>query len=192
MPYLAASMNCVLWVFYGMPFVHPHSTLVWTINGTELFLELCYLTTYLRFSNNQQRLKVFKIFTVEVALFAIIAATALLAFHTYTSRSMVVGIVCVIFGVCMYASPLTIVRLVIKTRSVKYMPFFLSLASFLNGIIWVIYALLRFDPYILTGNGLGTLFGAIQLLVYAYYYFFGSNESKEGAELEMSNSQVQP
>ncbi|KAK9117103.1 hypothetical protein Sjap_016050 [Stephania japonica] len=142
----------VLWVFYGMPFVHPHSTLVWTINGTGLFLELCYLTTYLRFSNNQQRMKVFKIFTVEVALFAIIAATALLAFHTYTSRSMVVGIVCVIFGVCMYASPLTIV----------------------------------------TGNGLGTLFGAIQLLVYAYYYFFGSNESKEGAELEMSNSQVQP
>ena len=40
-------------------------------------------------------------------------------------------------------------RLVIKTKSVKYMPFFLSLASFMNGVVWVIYACLKFDPYIL-------------------------------------------
>jgi len=38
---------------------------------------------------------------------------------------------------------------VIKTKSVKYMPFFLSLANFMNGVVWVIYACLKFDPYIL-------------------------------------------
>lgn len=35
--------------------------------------------------------------------------------------------------------------MVIKTKSVKYMPFFLSLANLCNGIIWVIYAMLKFD-----------------------------------------------
>lgn len=38
---------------------------------------------------------------------------------------------------------------VIRTRSVKYMPFFLSLANLINAIIWIIYALLKIDAYII-------------------------------------------
>jgi solute carrier family 50 (sugar transporter) len=40
-------------------------------------------------------------------------------------------------------------RMVIQTKSVKYMPFYLSLVSFLNGVCWTGYSLLRFDLYIL-------------------------------------------
>lgn len=40
-------------------------------------------------------------------------------------------------------------KLVIKTKSVEYMPLSLSVASFANGVAWTIYALLPFDPYIL-------------------------------------------
>lgn len=40
-------------------------------------------------------------------------------------------------------------RMVIKTRSVKYMPFSLSLATFVNSIVWCLYALMPLDPYIL-------------------------------------------
>lgn len=43
-------------------------------------------------------------------------------------------------------------HMVIKTKSVKYMPFTLSLFNFLNGVIWVVYALLKFDPYVLVIN----------------------------------------
>ncbi|CAM0884045.1 unnamed protein product [Alopecurus aequalis] len=78
------------------------------------------------------------------------------------------GILCVIFGSAMYASPLTImVRKVIKTKSVEYMPFFLSLVSFLNGVCWTSYALIKFDLYVTIPNGLGALFG---LVLYACYY----------------------
>jgi len=39
---------------------------------------------------------------------------------------------------------------VIKTKSVKYMPFWLSLANFLNGVSWTTYALIHpFDLYVL-------------------------------------------
>lgn len=36
----------------------------------------------------------------------------------------------------------------IKTKSVEYMPFLLSLVSFLNGCCWTAYALIRFDLYV--------------------------------------------
>ncbi|KAL0715882.1 hypothetical protein Bca4012_065204 [Brassica carinata] len=49
----------------------------------------------------------------------------------------------------MYASPLSIMILVIKTKSVEYMPFFLSLFVFLCGTSWLIY-----DP-----NGFGCALG---------------------------------
>ena len=37
---------------------------------------------------------------------------------------------------------------VIKTKSVEYMPFLLSLVNFLNGCCWTAYALIRFDLYV--------------------------------------------
>lgn len=37
---------------------------------------------------------------------------------------------------------------VIQTGSVDYMPFTLSLVSFLNGVCWTAYAVLRFDIFI--------------------------------------------
>ena len=36
----------------------------------------------------------------------------------------------------------------IRTKSVEYMPFFLSLVNFLNGCCWTAYALIKFDIYI--------------------------------------------
>ncbi|KAK1549148.1 hypothetical protein Q3G72_005383 [Acer saccharum] len=54
-------------------------------------------------------------------------------------------------------SPVRKKKMVIKTKRVKYMPFTLSFANFCNGIVWLIYALLKLDPYILVPNGLGSL-----------------------------------
>ena len=39
-------------------------------------------------------------------------------------------------------------KLVISTKSVEYMPFFLSLASFANSVAWTTYAFLPLDPFI--------------------------------------------
>ena len=37
---------------------------------------------------------------------------------------------------------------VIRTKSVEYMPFLLSLVNFANGCCWTAYALIKFDLYI--------------------------------------------
>ncbi|GLT33279.1 hypothetical protein SLA2020_078810 [Shorea laevis] len=169
-PYIATAMNCMLWVFYGLPVVHPDSILVATINGTGLILEVIYLTVFFIYAENKARLKVIGWFILELVFLGIVATCTLLFRKTHEQRFTLVGILCVIFVVLMYASPLTVMRRVIETKSVKYMPFYLSLANFLNGVIWVTFALIRFDLYILIGNGLGAAFGAAQLILYACYY----------------------
>lgn len=169
-PYIASFMNCALWVFYGLPIVHPDSLLVVTINGAGVILELIYLTIFVIYAEKKGRLKVIGWFTLEIVFLSVVVICTLLLRKTHEERSNLVGILCVIFVCLMYASPLTIMTKVIKTKSVKYMPFSLSLANFLNGVIWVAYALIRFDLFILIGNGSGAVFGAMQLILYACYF----------------------
>ncbi|TVU03699.1 hypothetical protein EJB05_16335 [Eragrostis curvula] len=169
-PYLATLLNCMLWVFYGLPIVHPNSILVVTINGIGLVIEAAYLIIFFLFSDNKKRLRMLAVLGVEAVFMVIVVCSVLLAAHTHEKRSMIVGILCVIFGSAMYASPLTIMKKVITTKSVEYMPFFLSLVSFLNGVCWTAYALIRFDLYVTIPNGLGTFFGLVQLILYACYY----------------------
>ncbi|KAG1366222.1 bidirectional sugar transporter SWEET5-like [Cocos nucifera] len=169
-PYLATFLNCSLWVIYGLPSVHPNAIHVLTINAIGVAFETIYLAFFFLFSPRQLRLKVVKILLAELALITTVVTVVLTTAHTHERRSLIVGVLCVISGTCMYASPLSIMKLVIQTRSVKYMPFTLSLASFLNGVSWTTYAVLGFDIFITIPNGLGVLFGLIQLILYATYY----------------------
>ncbi|XP_022137300.1 bidirectional sugar transporter SWEET5, partial [Momordica charantia] len=168
--YLATVLNCAMWVFYGMPFVHPDSILVVTINSIGLFTEIVYVSIFFTYSPWSKRKKLLIFLLCEAIFFACVVVITMKVWHTTKERTFFVGIICIIFNICMYTSPLTIMRLVIKTKSVKYMPFTLSLASFCNGIIWAVYALLKFDPNVLIPNSLGALSGLIQLILYATYY----------------------
>ncbi|KAL5796952.1 hypothetical protein ACOSQ2_001772 [Xanthoceras sorbifolium] len=169
--YIATCLNCMFWILYGLPVVHPDSTLVVTINSVGLVLELIYLTIFCIYDHqNKGRKKVVLGLLVEVVFVGIVAVITFTCFHTHVKRSLVVGVICDVFNIIMYASPLSIVKKVITTKSVEYMPFFLSLAGFANGAIWTAYALIKLDLYILISNGLGTVFGLIQLIIYACYY----------------------
>ncbi|EPS64849.1 hypothetical protein M569_09930, partial [Genlisea aurea] len=108
-PYLATVMNCLLWVFYGLPFVHPNSALVVTTNSAGLLLELIYLVIFFIYTPKRKDRKIIVIVVlVELAILAAIAVFTLLVFHTHAKRSLVVGTICVVFGIIMYASPLSI------------------------------------------------------------------------------------
>ncbi|XP_022150091.1 bidirectional sugar transporter SWEET7b-like [Momordica charantia] len=55
--HLAIVLNCMLWIFYGMPFVHPDSVLIVTINIIGLVIELAYLAIFVFFSDFRQKAK---------------------------------------------------------------------------------------------------------------------------------------
>ncbi|XP_047317692.1 bidirectional sugar transporter SWEET5-like [Impatiens glandulifera] len=191
-PYLATMLNCAMWVFYGLPFVHPDSTLVITINGIGFVIETCYVIVFFIYSDWRKRRKILLLLLVEAIFVAIIVIIAMKVFSTTKDRSMLVGIVCVAFNIVMYAAPLTVIKRVIQTKSVKYMPFLLSVANFANGVIWLVYAILKFDIYILIPNGLGALSGVIQLILHAMYYRTTdwNQESERRQEIEVSSREV--
>ena len=81
--------------------------------------------------------------------------------------------------ISMFASPLFIIKLVIQTKSVEFMPFYLSLSTFLMSTSFLVYGLLNEDPFIYVPNGIGTVLGIIQLVLYFYFESKSREESRE-------------
>ncbi|PWA79819.1 nodulin MtN3 family protein [Artemisia annua] len=179
-----------MWTFYGLPIVHPDSLLVITINGAGLVIETIFIVIFFTYSTWGGRKKIIIILIIEAIFTAAVVAITLTFFHTYEQRSMIVGLICIVFNILMYASPLTVMKMVIKTKSVRYMPLTLSLATFANSIVWCVYALLRFDPYILVPNGLGSISAIVQLVLYATYYSSTNWDDDDRSEVQMSSSKA--
>lgn len=107
-PYLATLMNCMVWLLYGLPMVHPNSTLVVTINGSGCAIEIIYLILFLAFSDPRKRSRVLFVALLGLVFVIILAVLILTLVHTYHRRSMIVGTVCILCNVMMYASPLSV------------------------------------------------------------------------------------
>ncbi|XP_031124135.1 bidirectional sugar transporter SWEET4-like [Ipomoea triloba] len=182
-PYLATFLNCGMWMLYAIPSVHPNSFLLMTINGAGITIDIVFLLVFLFFSDTKKRIRVALIVLAEVVFIAALAIMVLTLAHTWKLRSAIVGSIVVVCSMLMYASPLAIMKLVITTKSVEYMPFSISLCFFMNGLCWTIYALIQIDPYILVPNGMGALSGLVQLVLYAIYY--KSNKIVEEKQVDM-------
>ncbi|GLJ18849.1 hypothetical protein SUGI_0336620 [Cryptomeria japonica] len=119
-PYVSTLLNCLLSAWYGLPFVSPNNILVSTINGTGSVIELCYVVVFLFFiPDKKYRAKIFGLLVIVLIVFGTIAVVSIFALHG-NERKLLCGFAAAIFSICMYASPLSIMRMVIKTKSVKY------------------------------------------------------------------------
>ncbi|KAJ0972099.1 hypothetical protein J5N97_020058 [Dioscorea zingiberensis] len=167
-PYNMTMLNCLLSAWYGLPFVSPNNLLVWTINGTGSFIEAIYVIIFIIYAPKKPRKKMLGLLAIVVSIFASSALVSVFALHGQT-RKLFCGTLASIFSICMYGSPLSIMRLVVKTKSVEFMPFFLSLFSFLCGTSWFIYGVIGKDLFVAVPNGCGCALGAIQLILYAIY-----------------------
>lgn len=167
-PYVMTLLNCLLSTWYGLPFISPNNILVSIINGTGAGLEAVYVLIFLIYAPKREKAKISGLLSVVLAIFTTVALVSLLALR-HNARKLLCGFAAAIFSIIMYGSPLSIMRTVIKTKSVEFMPFFLSLFVFLCGTSWFIYGLLGRDPFIAVPNGVGSLLGMVQLILYAIY-----------------------
>ncbi|KAH0467976.1 hypothetical protein IEQ34_003009 [Dendrobium chrysotoxum] len=80
----------------------------------------------------------------------------------------------------MYASPLSIMKRVIRTKSAEYIPLYLSIAYFFNGLCWTTYSLIHLDVNLTIPNAIGLLFAIAQLLLHVIYNKSTKRQSIEG------------
>nr|ADE76186.1 unknown [Picea sitchensis] len=124
---------------------------------------------YLAFAPKKRKIKTMRFTFIMSLAFVGVVLITLLAIHTNASRQLVAGTVCVLLSIAMYASPLLIIGLVIRTKSVEYMPFFLALFNLLNALTWAAYSVVTRDIFVAIPNGIGCVCGFIQLTVYCIY-----------------------
>ncbi|KAK1292550.1 Bidirectional sugar transporter SWEET16 [Acorus calamus] len=166
-PYITTLLSTSLWTFYGL--LKPGGLLVVTVNGVGSVLQAIYVILFLIYAPKDTRVKLAKIVAIlNIGCYGGVILITLLAIHG-SVRLVVIGVMCAVLTVGMYASPMGAMRRVVKTRSVEYMPFSLSFFLFLNGGVWSAYALLVKDFFIGVPNAIGFVLGSAQLVLYTVY-----------------------
>ncbi|KAJ0015151.1 hypothetical protein Pint_19673 [Pistacia integerrima] len=158
----------------------PGGLLVVTVNGAGAVLQFIYVILFLIFAPKDKKIKTAKLVAIlDVGFLGAVIAVTLVFIHG-NLRLTFVGILCSALTIGMYASPLSVMRTVIKTKSVEYMPFLLSFFLFLNAGVWSVYSVLVRDIYIGVPNAIGVVLGSAQLIIYSIY----KNKSKSTKSTE--------
>ncbi|KAI7756671.1 hypothetical protein M8C21_009653, partial [Ambrosia artemisiifolia] len=168
-PYSVALFSCMLLLFYGY-LKTENGMMIITINSIGCAIETAYLVVFLIYATRKSLISTVKLLVLfNVLAFGVIVFTTRFATNPGPKRVAVVGWICAVFSVCVFAAPLSIMRLVIRTKSVDYMPFSLSLCLTLCAVVWFFYGLLIKDYYVATPNVLGFIFGVAQMILYVIY-----------------------
>lgn len=167
-PYVVALFSAVLWLFYA--FIKTDVIFLITINCFGLFIETIYLAIFLIYATKEARALTVKLLLLfNVFGFGVIIFFTLVIAKTTHARLLILGWICLIFSLCVFVAPLGVMRTVIRTKSVKYMPFFLSFFLTISAVVWFFYGLLKHDYYVAIPNVLGFTFGLAQMALYAIY-----------------------
>nr|WNV59954.1 SWEET3 protein [Betula platyphylla] len=194
-PYIIALLNCLLYTWYGLPVVSyrwENLPLV-TINGLGILLEFSFIFIYFWFADRGRKasftshMKVAVSVTTVIIVFCTTAIISALVFHDHHHRKVFVGSVGLGASVAMYGSPLVAVKQVILTKSVEFMPFYLSFFSFLGSSSWMVYGILSHDLFLAAPNLVGCPLGFLQLMLYCKYRKRGIIEEPNKWDLEKND-----
>ncbi|KAH7543962.1 hypothetical protein ACOSP7_031111 [Xanthoceras sorbifolium] len=168
LPYVYALLNCLITMWYGTPLISIDNILVMTVNSIGAAFQLLYLTIYIAYAEKEKKVRMLGLILAVFILFAIVVVGSLQIIDTFLRR-IFVGTLSSAALITMFASPLFIINLVIRTKSVEFMPFYLSLSTFLMSTSFLLYGILNWDAFVYVPNGIGTVLGIVQLALYFYY-----------------------
>ncbi|GLT49408.1 hypothetical protein SLA2020_229650 [Shorea laevis] len=183
LPYLSGLFSAMLWVYYAL--LKSDAFLLITINAFGCVVETIYIAFYITFAPRKARMLTLKLLLL---LNLMRFCSILLLSHFLTkgsTRIQVLGWICMAFSLIVFVVPLSIIRLVIRTKSVEYMPFNLSLYLTVSAVTWLFYGIFLKDLYVTIPNILGIVFGLLQMLLYVVY----RNKSKMLVAAEVQSPQ---
>ncbi|GFQ07811.1 bidirectional sugar transporter sweet1 [Phtheirospermum japonicum] len=145
-PYVMTLLNCLLSTWSGLPFISKNNYSVSVINGAGAVIESVRVSISLIFAANREKATIIEPLLSILAISTTISLLSTLAFDDMAQKQLC-GYAAMVFSIIMYASPLSIMRTVIKSKSVEYMPFLLALFLFLCGTSWFVYGLIGKDKF---------------------------------------------
>ncbi|TVU25305.1 hypothetical protein EJB05_27797, partial [Eragrostis curvula] len=170
------------WIYYAL--IKSNECLLITINSAGCVIETIYIVVYLIYAPKKAKMFTAKIMLLlNVGVFGLILLLTLLL-ATGEKRIVLLGWVCVGFSVSVFVAPLSIIvrkpihthlrrcpdsLRKVRTRSVEFMPFSLSLSLTVSAVVWFLYGLFIKDKYVAPPNVIGFTFGVIQMVLYAFY-----------------------
>ncbi|RCV44828.1 hypothetical protein SEVIR_9G409400v4 [Setaria viridis] len=177
-PYVVALLSAMLWLYYALLSM---DVLLLSINAIACVVESVYLAIYLVYAPRNAMVFTAKLLCImNMGLFG--AMVAFLQFFVEGRRRVsIAGGVGAAFALAVFVAPLAIIRQVIRTKSVEFMPVWLSFFLTISAVVWFFYGLLMKDFFVAMPNVLGLLFGLAQMALYFVY----RNPKKNGAVSEM-------
>lgn len=171
MPYVIALFNCLTYAWYGLPVVSNgwENFLVSTVNGVGIVPECFAICTYLVYAPPKLKRRVARMVAGVFVMFSVMAAISFFALHDHKNRKFMIGMVGILSSIALYSAPFVAMKLVIQTKSVEFMPFYLSLFAFINCTLWMAYGALGRDIFLATPNVVGFPMALAQLMLYCIY-----------------------
>ncbi|KAL3716681.1 hypothetical protein ACJRO7_008294 [Eucalyptus globulus] len=167
-PYVVSLFSAMLWLYYASLKSESSAFLLITVNSVGCAVETIYIALYLTYAPKQARMMTLRLLLLNFGGYCSI----LLLSHFLTegsARVQLVGWICVALSVAVFAAPLSVIKMVICTKSVEFMPFFLSLFLLLSAVTWLLYGVFLKDLYVAGPNVLGVIFGVLQMALHAIY-----------------------
>ncbi|XP_061348164.1 bidirectional sugar transporter SWEET3-like [Gastrolobium bilobum] len=188
-PYIIGLLNCLLFTWYGLPVVSyqwENFPLV-TVNGVGVVLELAYVLIYFWYASAKGKVKVAMTTIPVLLVFCITVAVSAFAFHDNRHRKLLVGCFGLGVSVAMYGSPLIVMKKVIQTKSVEFMPLPLSVCTFFASVLWLTYGLLIRDIFVAGPSVVGIPLSILQLVLHCKYRKGSVVEEPNKGSLEMGD-----
>ncbi|KAG8388111.1 hypothetical protein BUALT_Bualt02G0091700 [Buddleja alternifolia] len=176
-PYVVALLSCMLWIYYAT--LKSNEILLITINSFGCLIESIYIVIFISYASKKARM-----LAVKLLLLLNFSGFGFIVIFTHflvkgPKRAQVLGWISVALSATVYIAPLSIMKRVIRTKSVEFLPISLSFALLLNAVMWFFYGLLLKDFYIAVPNVAGFIFGVLQILLYAVYKNCKAEEEEE-------------
>ncbi|KVI01571.1 SWEET sugar transporter [Cynara cardunculus var. scolymus] len=162
----------MLWIYYAL--LKSNVMLLITINSVGCFIETVYICFFLFYAPKKARVKLTKsnlVMQMEslklIVLLIVVGFGLIVVLTQFLASGVTRGVI--VNSWMDLPPPLGVLRQVIRTKSVEYMPILLSVALTLSAVMWFFYGLLLGDFNIAIPNVLGFTFGIIQMILYLVY-----------------------
>jgi solute carrier family 50 protein (sugar transporter) len=161
LPYSTMIINSMLWFAYGLL---KKEIKIYSCNGTGLILGVVYFVHYIKFSPAASSTLPGSVQQHVQAILITLIFTVFSMMTPSTDPGWLIGKVGMVFCVGLFASPLSVVRVVIVSRSAKSIPLPFTLACLVNCFLWTTFGWFQAnDANIYVPNFLGLCLSVIQL-----------------------------